>query len=61
MKTYTFIATIAITLLLTSCSSDSDETTFTTNNPTKNFDSLDSFAREDTIVEGEPAKPKGKD
>lgn len=62
MKTYTFIAAIAFSLLLTSCSTYSDETTYTKPEQTKNFDSLDTFAREaDTVSEGDPLKPIKRD
>ena len=64
MKNYTFIAAIALTLLLTSCSTDGDETTYAKPEQTKNFDSFDSFAKEDDTVSasvGDPLKPKTRD
>lgn len=64
MKTYTFIAAIALSLLLTSCSTDGDETTYTKPKQAKNFDSLNTFAREadsSSASAGEPSKPKSKD
>lgn len=66
MKNFTFIAAIAISLLLTSCSADDENTTYTKPEQTKNFDSFNSFAKEadsisTTAPTGDPLKPKGKD
>lgn len=64
MKTYSIIATIAIALLLTACSTDEEQTNATTVIPNKvqNFDSFDMTAKDgDSITYGDPIKPKGKD
>ena len=62
MKTSTFIAAIAFSLVLISCSTDSDETTYSKPKQAKNFNSLDAFAREvDTTSFGEPIKPMKRD
>jgi hypothetical protein len=63
MKTYSFIAAIAIALLLTSCSADSEET-YTKPEQVQKFDSFSIYAREgDTLSRGDgepvPPKPKG--
>lgn len=64
MKTFTFIATIVFSLLLISCTADSEE--ILNPEPTQvqiqKFDTNDSFAREiDTITEGEPVIPIKRD
>lgn len=62
MRTYSFIAVIAIALVLTSCSADGEDTNFAKPEQVQQFDSLDLNAREgDTINLGDPTKPKGKD
>lgn len=62
MRTYTFIAVIAIALVLTSCSVDGEDTNYAKPEQVQQFDSFDMNAREgDSITESDPLKPKGKD
>lgn len=62
MKTYFFIATIAFALVLNSCSADGEDTNYAKPEQVQQFDSFDMNAKEgDTITEGDPTKPKGKD
>lgn len=62
MKTYSFIALIATALFLTSCTAESDETTYPKPEQAKQFDSFDAYAKEgDTTAEGEPTKPIKRD
>lgn len=62
MKTYSFIAVIAIALVLTSCSADGEDTNYAKPEQMQQFDSFDMNAREgDTIAEGDPTKPKTRD
>ena len=65
MKKFTFITAIVFALVLTSCTADSEDITYS--NPeqvqqTQNFDSFDSFAKDgDSITESDPLKPKTRD
>ena len=62
MKTYSFIAVIAIALVLTSCSADGEDTNYAKPEQIQQFDSFDMNAKEgDTITEGEPIKPIKRD
>lgn len=62
MRTYSFIAVIAIALVLTSCSADGEDTNYAKPEQVQQFDSFDTNAREgDTIAEGDPTKPKTRD
>ncbi|MBC5833678.1 hypothetical protein G6N05_02150 [Flavobacterium sp. F372] len=65
MKTYSFIATIAIALMLTSCSADSEET-YTKPEQVQKFDSFSIYARQGDSLsrgneDGEPVKPIKRD
>ncbi|OGS81712.1 MAG: hypothetical protein A3G95_05100 [Flavobacteria bacterium RIFCSPLOWO2_12_FULL_31_7] len=62
MKTYSFIAVIAIALVLTSCSADGEDTNYAKPEQMQQFDSFDMNAKEgDTIAEGDPIKPIKRD
>ena len=62
MKTYSFIAVLAIALVLTSCSADGEDTNYAKPEQIQQFDSFDMNAKEgDTITEGEPSKPIKRD
>jgi PBP1b-binding outer membrane lipoprotein LpoB len=62
MKTYSFIAVIAFALILTSCSADGEDTNYAKPENVKQFESFDMYAKEDdTISEGDPAKPIKRD
>lgn len=62
MKTYSFIAVLAIALVLTSCSADGEDTNYAKPEQIQQFDSFDMNAKEgDTITEGDPYKPKTRD
>ncbi len=62
MRTYSFIALIAIALVLTSCSADGEDTNYAKPEQVQQFDSFDMNVREgDTTSEGDPTKPKTRD
>jgi len=63
MKTYTILATIAFVLLLMACSPDDEQIHVTTPpNKVQQFDSFELTTKEgDSITDGTPLKPKGKD
>ena len=62
MKKITFIATIALGIMLTSCSADNEETNYEKPQQAKQFDTSDMNAREnDTVGAGEPVKPIKRD
>jgi PBP1b-binding outer membrane lipoprotein LpoB len=62
MRTYSFIAVIAIALVLTSCSADGEDTNYAKPEQVQQFDSFDLNAREgDTTSAGDPVKPIKRD
>lgn len=65
MKKFTFITAIAFALVLTSCTADSEDVTYSKPEQvqqTQKFDSFDVYSREgDTIGEGDPIKPIKRD
>lgn len=68
MKKFTFITAIAFALVLTSCTADSEDVTYAKPEQVQQaqqaqqFDSFDVYAKEgDSIVEGDPIKPKTRD
>lgn len=61
MKTYSFIAVIAIALVLTSCSADGEDTNYEKPQQMQQFDSFDMIARDSLDSEGQPIKPIKRD
>ena len=63
MKTYSFIAAFVICILFASCSNDDTATVFQHRSTTfYSTDTYDLYSKEgDTLNEGEPIPPKGKD
>lgn len=64
MKKYAFMAVTALGFLLTACTADSVENTYSKSEPlpeVKQFNSFDMYAKDgDSIFVGEPLPPKPK-
>jgi outer membrane biogenesis lipoprotein LolB len=68
MKKFTFITAIAVAFVLTSCTADSEDITYSKSEQVQQvqqvqqFDSFDVYAKDgDSIVQGDPIKPKTRD